>query len=682
MNRSTFSERALILAPRGRDAGIAAGILKEAGLTAEPCSSLPELIRELDVGAAFLIVTEEALATGDLGPLARWLADQEEWSDFPFILLTSGGGGLERNPAAVRYLGLLGNVTFLERPFHPTSLVSLARSALRARRRQYEARTRLHTLRESEIRFRFLDRLAGLVRPLTSSSEIMAATARHLGEHLGASVCSYADMEPDQDGFTIRGNWTAPESASIVGFYKLSEFGETAVRELHAGRPLVTCDTLAELGPEQASMFLQLGLQATVCVPLVKDGRLTALMAVHSATPRAWSDAELGLISETTERSWAHVERAGAEAALRNSESRFKAAVGAVQGLLWTNDALGRMMGEQPGWASLTGQSYDEYQGYGWANAVHPDDAQPTVDAWQQAVRQRSTFIFEHRVRRHDGEWRSFAIRAVPVLDQDGAVREWVGVHSDVTEARQAESALREQGQTLETLNRTGAAVAGELDLERVVQMVTDAGVELTGAAFGAFFYNVLNDAGESYMLFTLSGAERSAFEAFGMPRATAVFHPTFVGEGVIRSDDITADPRYGRNAPHQGMPKGHLPVRSYLAVPVASRSGEVIGGLFFGHPTTGKFLERHERLMVGLAGQAAVAIDNARLYQTVRRSNETLEQRVIARTAELETAHEALRQSQKMETVGQLTGGVAHDFNNLLQIVTGNLEILQTKFR
>ena len=156
MKRTTLSERALILAPRGRDAPIAAAILREAGLTAETCSSLPDIIVQLDAGAAFVVVTEEALATADLAPLAVWLNDQQEWSDLPFVLLTTGGGGLERNPAAKRFLDVLGNVTFLERPFHPTTLVSLARSALRGRRQQYEARARLEALRESETRYRTL----------------------------------------------------------------------------------------------------------------------------------------------------------------------------------------------------------------------------------------------------------------------------------------------------------------------------------------------------------------------------------------------------------------------------------------------------------------------------------------------------------------------------------------------
>ena len=156
MKRTTLSERALILAPLGRDARIGAAILREAGLNADICPSLPDLIVQLDAGAALVVVTEEALATADLAPLAAWLGDQQEWSDLPFVLLTTGGGGLERNPAARRYLDVLGNVAFLERPFHPTTLVSLVRSALRGRRRQYEARARLEALRESETRYRTL----------------------------------------------------------------------------------------------------------------------------------------------------------------------------------------------------------------------------------------------------------------------------------------------------------------------------------------------------------------------------------------------------------------------------------------------------------------------------------------------------------------------------------------------
>ena len=121
-------------------------------------------------------------------------------------------------------------------------------------------------------------------------------------------------------------------------------------------------------------------------------------------------------------------------------------------------------------------------------------------------------------------------------------------------------------------------------------------------------------------MLFALSGAPRAAFERFGHPRNTAVFAPTFAGDGVVRVADITADSRYGQNPPHRGMPEGHPPMRSYLAAPVRSRSGEVIGGLFFGHQDAGVFTVRAERLILGLSSQAAIAIDNARLYQAAQR--------------------------------------------------------------
>lgn len=179
----------------------------------------------------------------------------------------------------------------------------------------------------------------------------------------------------------------------------------------------------------------------------------------------------------------------------------------------------------------------------------------------------------------------------------------------------------------LELVVKTGLLLAQNLDLQTLIQAATDAGLQLCGAQFGAFFYNVIDKAGESYMLYTLSGVDRSRFEQFPMPRNTAVFGPTFDGVGVVRSGNITKDPRYGHNAPYHGMPAGHLPVCSYLAVPVKSKTGEVLGGLFYGHEKTDVFEQESEDLVATIAAQAAIAMESFRLRDQLTRKVEELEQ-------------------------------------------------------
>lgn len=187
-------------------------------------------------------------------------------------------------------------------------------------------------------------------------------------------------------------------------------------------------------------------------------------------------------------------------------------------------------------------------------------------------------------------------------------------------ERARAEQRAREERDTLEAVNEVGRALAAELDREKLVQSITDSATRLAGAAFGAFFYNVVDAAGESYTLYTISGVPKEAFSRFPMPRNTKVFAPTFTGESAVRVHDIRKDPRYGQNPPYRGMPAGHLPVASYLAMPVVSRGGTVIGGLFFGHPEPGVFSERSEMLVAGVAAQAAVAMDNARLFREAQK--------------------------------------------------------------
>jgi len=179
---------------------------------------------------------------------------------------------------------------------------------------------------------------------------------------------------------------------------------------------------------------------------------------------------------------------------------------------------------------------------------------------------------------------------------------------------------LKENADVTATLNEVGALVSSDLDRTKTVQAVTDAATELTTAEFGAFFYNVSDRRIESYTLYAIAGMPREAFAKLALPRNTAILAPVFLGQAAQRSADITNDPRYGKNYPHQGVPDGHPAVRSYLAVPVVSRSGSVIGGLFLGHAATDVFTERAERTATELAAHAATAMDNAQLYDDAQR--------------------------------------------------------------
>jgi PAS domain S-box-containing protein len=237
-----------------------------------------------------------------------------------------------------------------------------------------------------------------------------------------------------------------------------------------------------------------------------------------------------------------------------------------------------------------------------------------------------------------DGREVPISLSISPIMDAAGQIIGASKIARDISRQKEYEDKFQRYTRNVEILNTVGKLVTESLDIEAILQRVTDASTQVTGAAFGAFFYNRLDERGESYMLFTLSGAPREAFEKFGMPRNTAIFNPTFSGEEIVRSADITKDPRYGHNRPHHGMPKGHLPVVSYLAVPVISKSGSVIGGLFYGHPEPDRFTEEHEKLVSGIANQASVALDNAKLYEEVQNLNAKKDEFIGLASHELKT--------------------------------------------
>ena len=192
------------------------------------------------------------------------------------------------------------------------------------------------------------------------------------------------------------------------------------------------------------------------CRLLRADGQWRWMLA--QGNPRMGVNNEfLGFVGSSVDIT----ERKEAEEKIKASEKKFEAAILAVEGIIWTNNALGEMIGEQPGWADLTGQVFKQYQGYGWSSVVHPDDVKPTLDAWSVAVKNKSTFEFEHRLKTKDDGWRVFSVRAVPVLDESGSIQQWVGVHTDITEQKRAGEKLAYRTALLEAHNE--ASVDGVL---------------------------------------------------------------------------------------------------------------------------------------------------------------------------------------------------------------------------
>lgn len=361
---------------------------------------------------------------------------------------------------------------------------------------------------------------------------------------------------------------------------------------------------------------------------------------------------------------------------LRASEQEAKRLLDALPAAIYTTDANGKITFYNRAAAELSGREpkigQDEWC-VTWRLFTPEGVPLPHSECpMARSLRERRAIRgVEAVAERPDGARVPFAPFPTPMFDDNGDLTGGINMLVDISERKRFEAQIRAQTDRAETLNEIATILAGDLDLERIVQAVTDSATRLSGAKYGAFFYNVTDDEGESYLLFALSGAPRSAFEKFGYPRNTEVFRPTFGGEGVVRSDDIRKDPRYGRNAPHNGMPKGHLPVASYMATPVVSRSGDVLGALFFGHDQPGVFQKDAEEIVKGIAAHAALAIDNAQLFSAAQREIEHrrhAEQAAARRLAEQTALYEFTDRLYRADSLSSINEAALDAIQQALQ--------------
>jgi PAS domain S-box-containing protein len=468
--------------------------------------------------------------------------------------------------------------------------------------------------RASERRLVFLDTLGRATASANDADAIMKITTRLLGEHLNLSDCAYADMEADEDTFHIRDDWHAPGAQSIVGTYSLTTFGSFAVANLHAGQPLIVNDNIAELGDDGAKAFLDIGIRATVCMPFVRNGKLIALMAIHAAEARNWTPEELALLREVTERSWAHIERVRSAAALRDSERRLRLAIEGARIGTWEWD-LATSLGS---WSGRTAEIM----------GVSPDE-RVTPELRYRLIHPDDRDRVHHLIERMFSHGDEFSAE-YRLQRSDGTTR-WVSSRG-VTVVDENRRPTRLIGTIRDVTERRDAQDALSAINRTLEQQIADRTAERDR------MWRLSRD------LFIVVGRRR---EVRAINPAVALLGYTYdevTGKRIdryIHPDDLSAATDAIRRAMRE--PLGEFQAR------LRTKSGEW-----------------RQFSWSAVPGDQEAYVTGRDVTAEVRRRDE------------LEQARDALRQAQKVESLGQLTGGVAHDFNNLLTPIIGNLDLLK----
>ncbi|NML17134.1 ATP-binding protein [Azohydromonas caseinilytica] len=352
-------------------------------------------------------------------------------------------------------------------------------------------------LRESQARQAFLLRLSDALRPLADPVAVQAEAARVLGEHLGAVRVLYGEVSADGTELVVERNFVASGAAVLSGRFRMADFGPSLVAALQQGRSIAVADVAAApaLSAGEREAYAALGIAALVGVPLIKGGRFVANLNVHHAVPHAWTPAELALIEETAQRTWAAVEHARAEGALRRSEERWRALSAA------TADVIYRMGPDWTEMRALQGRGFlaDLYAPTSdWLpQYIEPQDRDTVRQAIEQAIRHKAVFELEHRVRRADGSIGWTLSRAVPLLDAQGEIREWIGAARDITERKRAEAAQRDSEAQMRAIANLVPDLLWRSNAQGEVQWYSERWFEYTGqspqAARGQGWADVLH---------------------------------------------------------------------------------------------------------------------------------------------------------------------------------------------
>jgi PAS domain S-box-containing protein len=454
----------------------------------------------------------------------------------------------------------------------------------------------------SERRLKFLDDLSQATRRQSDPGEVMLLTAQLLGHYLGANRCAYAHVLEDRDTFDVIGDYN-DGVPSMVGRYRFTDFGQVVHSLMVSGVPYVNpdVDTHPATRGTDLSTYRATSIRSVICVPLLKEGRFVAAMAVHQSTPRRWTDEEVDLVATVVDRCWEVLERLRevnerntALQAAADSSQQFRLFAQSLPNHVWTAPPDGQLDWFNDRVYEYSGAAAGSLHGTGWGAIVHPDDRSGAAASWAASLQAGSPYQTEFRIRRADGEFRWHLVRAVPLRAADGPVSRWVGTNTDVHESRM---------QHVETTRDRDRMWA----LSQELMLVCD---------FGGL----------------VSAVNPAATRILGWDAEQMVGH---LLQDFLHPDDL-AD--------------------------TAAEVGRLSTGA-----TTLAFENRYRTREGDYRLLSWTAVPEAGFIHAVARD--------VTRERATE---EALRQSQKLEAIGQLTGGVAHDFNNVLAVIRTSIDLLQ----